>query len=322
MYRRPDHPVRYRFRRIRKMRLLALLAAAGLVLFGAVKLAAYGIDWLSGKRTNQELQNIYYAETAQAWPPTPAPTAAPSPAPTAVPTETVQPTLGPTPAPTAVPLLKSQRYPYNEKVQISSRFKALRKKGKYIMGWLNIRRLLDEAVVQRDNVYFLDHDALGKQNVEGALFLDSTISLKTRPYTYVIYGHNMKTGAKFGNLRNYENSTFYHNDPFITFDTMYEDGRYVVFAVGTVSTEEYGKNYMDFYAIRSAGVQERQAAIDGLIKASVHTCPIDVKVDDQLLLLVTCVEKDSDRRVVAARRIRDGETEEELKKLVSRSRKR
>ncbi|MCR5565615.1 MAG: hypothetical protein K6F61_02090 [Clostridiales bacterium] len=37
--------------------------------------------------------------------------------------------------------------------------------------------------------------------------------------------------------------------------------------------------------------------------------PVDVRIDDQILLLVTCVDKDTDRRIVAARRIRDGEEE-------------
>ena len=53
-----------------------------------------------------------------------------------------------------------------------------------------------------------------------------------------------------------------------------------------------------------------------------HTCPIDVEVNDQLLVLVTCVEKDEYRRVVVARRVRDGEDEAALKKLVNTSRKR
>ena len=41
-----------------------------------------------------------------------------------------------------------------------------------------------------------------------------------------------------------------------------------------------------------------------------------------LLVLVTCVEKDDERRVVAARRVREGEDEATLKKLVNMSRKR
>ena len=45
----------------------------------------------------------------------------------------------------------------------------------------------------------------------------------------------------------------------------------------------------------------------------------DVRLDDQLLVLVTCVKNDEERRVVAARRIRNGETMEELKALAEKS---
>ena len=71
----------------------------------------------------------------------------------------------------------------------------------------------------------------------------------------------------------------------------------------------------------STDIQKRQTAIDALKAASVHTCTIDVQPEDQLLILVTCVEKDEDRRVVAARRIRDDENENALKERVTWSRK-
>lgn len=95
---------------------------------------------------------------------------------------------------------------------------------------------------------------------------------------------------------------------------MYESGRYVIFAVGKVNTMERVRNYVDLFALRLLHLQERQNAIDELIKASVHSCSVDVRPDDQLLVLVTCVENENERRVVAARRIRDGENETELKK--------
>ena len=309
-----------RRRRLRWGRLLAVAAGFTVLLFGLVKLIGYGMDLISSRQAANKLQAIYYAaptETPIAV--TPEPTALPTPVPT--PTETAAPTPSPAPAQSPIPRLAALAYPQNPKLQISSRFKALRKESKDIVGWLSIHRMLDEAVTQRDNVYYLDHDATGNSNVNGALFLDSAIGLKTRPYTYIIYGHNMKNGTMFGSLRNYENSTFYHNDPFITFDTLYESGRYVIFAAGSVSTEEHGNNYVDFFSLRSANIPERQAAIDVLISASVHTCTVDVQADDQLLVLVTCVEKDEERRVVVARRIREDEDEAELKKLVQKSRK-
>ena len=225
------------------------------------------------------------------------------------------------PAPSPVKKLEAIAYPNNPKLTVSARFKALQRESKYIIGWLNLDGLLDEPVVQRDDVYYLTHDAMGRENVNGAIFLDASIGLKTRPYTYILYGHNMKTGAMFGSLRNYENRNYYHAHPFITFDTLYEDGRYVIFAVSGVSTEEYGRHYVDFHDLKSADRIKRQAAIDALISVSVFTCPIDVQADDQLLLLVTCTEKDQDRRVVAARRVREGEDEATLEKLAKNSRK-
>lgn len=44
-----------------------------------------------------------------------------------------------------------------------------------------------------------------------------------------------------------------------------------------------------------------------------------MRPDVQLLLLVACMENDTVRRVVAARRIRDGEDEAQLKTLAERS---
>lgn len=316
---------RIRYGRLRWDRLLIVLVGLVVLVFGLVKLIGYGLDLLSSRHTSDQLQIIYYStSTGELIPHTPEPAIIPASALPSAPMPVETAALAPSSAPTLspVPRLESKAYPQNPKLQINSRFKTLRKESKDIVGWLSISRMLDEAVVQRDNVYYLDHDALGKSNVNGALFLDAAIGLKTRPYTYIIYGHNMKSGAMFGGLRNYENSTFYHNYPFIAFDTLYESGQYVIFAVGTISTEQYGRNYVDFFFLQSTRVHERQTAIDALMAASVHTCPVDVQADDQLLVLVTCVEKDEDRRVVAARRIRDDEDEAALKKLVEKSRKR
>ena len=322
--RRSNRPRRYKERRRRgfcRGRLIAALLGAALLVFGLVGLVGYGGDWIALRRTNEKLQNIYYdAPTDTPAPFTPEPAAAPTPAPT--PGETAAPVQLPSLSPSPVPPLEAASYPHNAGLTVSSRFKALRKESRYIIGWLSLGNLLDEPVVQRDDVFYLTHDASGRENVNGAVFLEASISIRTRPYTYILYGHNMKTGAMFGSLRNYENRNFYHLDPFITFDTMYEDGRYVIFAVGTVSTEEYDRHYVDLRDLRSSDREQRQAAVDALISASVFTCPIDVRADDQILLLVTCTERDQDRRVIAARRIRDGEDEDTLKKLVEKSRKR
>lgn len=317
-------PRRVRYGRFRWERLALLAASAALIFFGLTKLIGYGRDLLASRRTSEELRQVYHAQT----PVVPVETAAPAVSPvTAMPVMIVAPVTTAaqaTPAPTPAPAsrLMAMAYPGNPQLRVNSRFKTLRRENRDIIGWLTIGKMLDEAVLQRDNEYYMTHDARGNKNVNGALFLDAAIPLQTRPHTLTIYGHNMKSGAMFGCLRNYENISFCRNSPFLSFDSLYEQGRYVVFAAGTVSTEEGRRHYVDFYALGSDNIRKRQTAIDALIAASVHTCTIDVRPEDQLLVLVTCVERNEERRVVAARRIRDGENEARLKELAGRSRKR
>ena len=297
------------FRRFRWERLLIAVASALLIAFGVLKLFDYRADYVSSRQTAGALRQAYGEKT-------PAPVV---PVHTPPPATEAPITAAPAPSPSAVPRLNAAAYPDNPRLQISSRFKALRKENKDIVGWLSLGGLLEEAIVQRDESFYMDHDALGKKNVNGAIFLDSGISLTTRPYALILYGHNMKTGAMFGCLRNYENLSYYHSNPFVTFDTLYETGRYVIFAVGTVNTVERVKNYVDFFALRSTSVQERQQAIDALARASVFSIAVDVRPDDQLLLLVTCVDHDNERRVVAARRLRPDEKEADVRLSAERS---
>ena len=209
--------------------------------------------------------------------------------------------------------LPPREYASNPYGIIHDKFQKLRRRNVDVVGWLTIDGILDEAVVQRDNEYYLRRDYLGYHNANGAVFLDERCVLQGgRPYTFMLYAHNMKSGAMFGALRNYENISFYRNNPFITFDTIYEDGRYVVFAVSTISLYWEDQTYVDFNGLMSNDTALRQKSINALKAYSTVISGIDVQADDQLLLLITCVGDTDQRRVVAARRIREDETETEL----------
>lgn len=287
-------------------------------LFCAVKLISYAADYAAARQASAALREIYHAQEQPSAPPADPPSATPAPSPSEAPTP---PEATAASSATAAPptTLSTMRYPQNPYGIISSRFAKLRQQNQDIIGWLTIDDLLDEAVVQRDNSYYLKRDYRGYHNVNGAIFLDEFCDLSTRPYTLMLYGHNMKTGAMFGCLRSYEKTSFYREHPFITFDTAYEDGRYVVFSVATVSIKASSWRYLDFPGLYSLSIPKREACIKTLLARSMYDCRIDVAADDQLLLLVTCTGDDEERRVVAARRIREREDEEALKRLVRTS---
>ena len=306
----------------RSKRLVVFISGVVLVavfLFSAGKLIGYGLDYAGAKRASYTLREAYYA-TVEPVALTEIPTETPyvEITPEAAPQVTEAPTATEAPAATATPVqrLPQVKYPNNPHGLISSRFQKLKRQNQDIVGWLSIDGMLDEGVVQRDNEYYLNRDYRGYHNVNGAIFLDENCDLRTRPYTLMLYGHNMKTGLMFGGLRNYENPTYYHNDPFITFDTAYEDGRYVVFSVATVSIDAKDWRFINLSWLLSSSTALRSKAISTLNRFSIYHNGIDVQPEDQLLLLITCVDEPTDRRIVTARRIRDGETEAELHKKV------
>lgn len=292
--RRRRPPRRYRvtsaprvpWRALWRPAVLALCLAV--MLYTGGKLFAYGRDYRRTQQQGEELRGLYLL-ASQTEPPETSASPAPSPDPRA-----------------------SAPYPLNPYLVVRERFRTLQRQNPDIVGWLSLEGLLGEAVVQRDNSYYLRRDYRGYHNANGAIFLDEQCDLSTRPSALILYGHNMKTGAMFGCLRDYEDVGFYRNNPFITFDTMYEDGRFVIFAVAEVSTDPAARNYSRYYALPGAVGRDREEIIAVLRALSEHTCTIDVDAEDQLLLLVTCVGDEDDRRLIAARRVRDDETEGQL----------
>lgn len=216
--------------------------------------------------------------------------------------------------------IQPKPYPQNPYNRIQAKFKGLLKQNKDVIGWLHIEDMLDEAVVQRDNQYYLRRDYLGYHNANGALFLDERIGLNLRPPVMFIYGHNMKTGAMFGNLRYYRRLDYYKQHPFITFDTLYEDGQYIVFAAGDVALHMGAMEFTGIFQLSNSTVSQWETAIERLMLRSVFRGEIDILPEDQLLFLVTCTADDNTRSVVAARRVRPDEDLSHLSMLVSRAR--
>lgn len=299
---------------MKKKNLVFLIFCLGLAAFSLVQLIGYFTGRQESRQTEEQLREIWYAKETDGIP-TLSPQVQPAaPVQAEIPPEAEKEPVPPSPGPaeTKGTRLKRSMYPDNPGLTVSEQFRELRKTNPDIIGWLSIGKMQDEAVTQRDNEFYMDHDASGKKNVSGAVFLDESVSLQMRPYTLILYGHNMRDESRFGWLRKYENRDFYRKNRLIHFHTLYEDGRYVVFSEGTVSTEEECANYLDFFGLNSLQVDERARAIRVLQEVSVLDSTVDVRVDDQILVLVTCMEKDTDRRIVAARRIRDEEKEEQF----------
>ncbi len=296
---------------LRRMWPVLLCLSAVLVIYGAVKLIGYGAEYVSSRKTGRELQEIYRETEPPAEELTPETEETVSPAPSPVATGTPETTNTPAPAKGKSDRLQPMAYPDNPGLKVSERFIRLRKKSGYIIGWLSMDGV-DEAVALKDNTFFLNHDASGKRNSNGAIFLDEWTELLKRPYTICLYGHNMKSGNMFGRLKKYLDRAYYTQHRFVTFDSLYEEGKFVVFAAAEFSTVPGTATYFDLWSLSSDSRKVREAAIRRLISMTPYDSVLDVREDEQILLLVTCIDTDTDRLVVAARRMREGESEDKL----------
>ena len=191
---------------------------------------------------------------------------------------------------------------YPDGLQVNERIRKARKKSQYVMGWLKMDDL-DEPVAQKDNDFFLDHDAAGLHNINGAIFMDENTKLLTRPYTVFLYGHNMKSGAMFGNLRKYRKAEYCQAHRDISFETLYEEGQYEIFAVTMIRVTPGLSGYLNLWNLDSADRAVRRDAIEQLRKSSLYYSTQKVSEEDQLLLLITCEGDEDQRLVVAAKRV-------------------
>lgn len=202
-------------------------------------------------------------------------------------------------------------YPNNPKLKVSPVFDDLQKKNRDIIAWLKIDTELEEPVVQRDNVYYLTHNALNQKSVTGALFLDETCDLIHVPTQMVVHGHNMKEGAMFGALKKYKvkGAEYYKQHAYIDFNTVYENSRYVIFAVSEVEIRAGKPRYLPFWHYQRFPDEKTFMDYVNTARALSHYhCTVDVQPGDRLLTLSTCSgANDSERLLVMARQIRADE---------------
>lgn len=274
------------------------------------------------KTASNQLRDLYHEQAAINS------TEAPSQAPVAVKTEDISPafstndepftTLAPDVLPSADAAPPADflaqwpaHYPGNEQLRIQEQFTTLRRQNRDVVGWLSIEGVVDEPVFQRDNSFYLNHDATGAKNPTGALFLDENCNLRTVPMQTLIHGHNMKEGAMFGSLKKYKvkDASFYREHPFIQFDSLYESATYVIFSVAEVSTVSGNAHYFPFWhKFHFENYESFRQYVSLAKEYSRFKVDIDVQPGDRLLTLATCSSGDDDLRlIIMARMLRENE---------------
>jgi sortase B len=267
--------------------------------------------------------------------PTPLPTITPTPSPEPTPSPIPTPTPEPTPSPTPTPkpkkkmpkLLSNSKGKRDEEGRLLQ-FKDLLDANKHVKGWIK-DSTMDYVVLQsakNNPEYYLFKDFFGDYYKAGSLFLDYRSSVERPSQNFVIHGHNMiSTPEKmFHYIKFYKDVSYYKKHPIISFDTIYEEADYKVFAI-IKTTPKANKDY--FFEYRQSSFKDSSDFLNFVyqvrIRSLITVGDVDINEKDSLLTLSTCsYEVDNDyRTVVFARKVREGESSKVNMKTVKVNKK-
>ena len=149
----------------------------------------------------------------------------------------------------------------------------------------------------------MTHDVSGETNINGAIFLDEYIKLNEHSQTIVLYSHNMRSGAIFGNLWQYEDELYFNANRMIAFDCDYGLWQFEAFAAGKFGTGAGMPGYLNILDLYDKDPIVRETVI-GTLTDNSEVKTYAAEADNTLLVLITCVDEEDERRFVAAKRIR------------------
>jgi len=153
-----------------------------------------------------------------------------------------------------------------------------------IIGYVSIEGTnVQYAVAQAKNNYVYLDEGLDKQpNAAGAIFMDSSNNPEITDYNTVLYGHNMKNGSMFHNLRYYSDKRFLETHNTIVFQTLYEETVWEIFSFYPTQTN------FDYIQTVFNDQKDYESFLADIQLKSVVDTGITLTADDAVLTLSTC----------------------------------
>lgn len=200
--------------------------------------------------------------------------------------------------PEPTPLPDRPKEYVNWYANVPTSFDKLLKINKDVVGWLKVNNTkVNYAVTQgSDNDYYLGHDIYNKKYTTGWIFMDYRCDATNLSKNTVIYGHNLKTGYMFGDLKNTTNKEWYLNkdNQIITFNTVNKEMKWKIFSM-------YKTDYTtDYLKVNFYDDSDFDSFLNMIKGRSIHNFGVNVDVNSKILTLSTCSGSNNRRLVIHA----------------------
>ena len=181
-------------------------------------------------------------------------------------------------------------------------FESLRKINTDVIGWIYVEALdgVSYPVVKgKDNEEYLHMTYEKNYNFAGTIFIDYENKPDFSDCNTLVYGHNMKNGTMFGQLKNFsKDDSAYNKSKYFWIFTPEKIYRYEIISAYTTAVDS------DTYTLFKGPGQEFVDYMNKIVSYSdIKTTPGELSVEDKIVTLSTCTGNESTRYVVQGKRV-------------------
>lgn len=194
-------------------------------------------------------------------------------------------------------------------VQTPVDFDELKKINPDIYAWIEVPGTVINYPILRseDNKYYLNHTVEGKKSAYGSIYTETYNAKDFSDFSTIIYGHNMKNGTMFGQLKKFRDKNFFNKNRYIFIYTPGRIMKYEIFGAYTWSNEHVILSHnFDSKANRRVYLDEIFSIRD--MNSQIKR---DIKVTEnaKVLTLSTCMNNDAKRLLVSGVLVYDSRNE-------------
>ncbi|MEG0742079.1 MAG: hypothetical protein RR521_07605 [Clostridia bacterium] len=216
-----------------------------------------------------------------------------------------------TPSPTPAPRTRYTAYADNSLHIITEGIAGLHEEYPDVVGRLVIGGVLDEPVTRRNNTFYLTHDYRGRTSDAGAVFMDESCTLEHPPENLLLRGQSAVAGKTFAPLWQFVSGgrDFVASATTAHLTTLYEEASYVLFAVINADSDPQGAHYFNYASQPTFTTDEAMMRyVQNAQSRSLYPFGVEVQPSDRLLTLATLGNgNDATCLVLLYRMLRPGE---------------
>ena len=181
-------------------------------------------------------------------------------------------------------------------------FSILSSKNSDTVGFIHIKNTnINYPVVQAsNNKYYLKHSFNKTENSAGWIFMDYRNNISNLDDNTIIYGHSRIDGTMFGSLKKTLSSSWQKNkDNYVIYlSTLKENMIFQIFSIYNIKRENY------YIKSNFNSSIEKRLWLDTMKKRNTSIIDTEVNVNDKILTLSTCKNRQGERLVVQAKLIK------------------